>query len=275
MKAIITISDLHVGSTVGICPERVTTVDQGTYLPNKYQRTLLKYWRHFWSVFVPAETQGAEKVVLVVNGDVMDGVHHDSVNLISNSWAIQESAAVRMLRTIREVCPIEIQATYVVKGTPVHVGPNGESEERIAREIGAVENDLGEYASFQWWLTADEVPFQFAHHIGVTSSAAYESSAPMREMVAALVEASQWKQTLPLMIVRSHRHRFIPVSIPSIHGRIQSVITPGWQMRTPYVERIDRMRMPHIGGMVFRVEGERCEIREKLYPLPGPKPTEI
>lgn len=275
MKAIVTVSDLHVGSTMGICPARVETVDKGTYLPNKYQRTLLKYWKNFWTEWVPETAEEAECLILVLNGDMLDGIHHNTVNILSNSWEIQEQAAVAILTTIFELCPMKIDQVFFVKGTEVHVGPNGESEERIARQIGAVKNELGEYASYQWWLQVDEVPFQFAHHIGVTSSAAYESSAPMRELVSGLVEASQWDQRLPRVIVRSHRHRFIPVSIPSAHGRIECVITPGWQLRSPHVERIDRMRMPHIGGVMFKVEGTECRIIEKLYPLPGPKPVTI
>lgn len=275
MKAIIAISDLHVGSTKGLCPKVVKTVDQGEYKPNKYQRTLRKYWKHFWGSFVPEVTQGAQKRILVINGDVLDGVHHHTVNIISNSWLVQEEAAVEVLKEIPELCPEKIDETYFIKGTEAHVGPNGESEDRIAEKIGAQPNEMGEYADYQRWFDVDGTVFQFAHHIGVTSSAAYESSAPMREMVAALVEAAQWGAEVPSVIVRSHRHRFIEVPIPSQHGRIRCVITPGWQVRTPFVERIDRMRMPHVGGVVFLVRGEQCQVIEKIYPMPGPKATSI
>lgn len=275
MKAVISISDLHIGSTTGICLESVDTVDKGEYRGNKYQRTLLKYWRNFWKVVVPEYTSGASKIVLEINGDIIDGVHHNTVNILSNSWAVQEQAAIELLQDARDLCPVKIDEIYIVKGTEVHTGPAGESEERIAKAIGAVPNEIGEYASYQWWLKVDDVPFQFAHHIGVTSSAAYESSAPMRELVAALVEAAQWGQILPRVVERSHRHRFIPVAIPSRYGRIHAIITPGWQLRTPFVERIDRMRMPHIGGIVYRVEGEHIDVWEKIYQLPGPKPLAI
>jgi hypothetical protein len=275
MKAVITVSDLHVGSTTGLCPPKVALVDKGGYTPTPYQRTLRKYWCNFWRVVVPEYTAGAEKIILVFNGDILDGIHHHTVNILSNSWAIQERAAIDLLVEIRELCPAKIDAIYVVKGTEVHTGPNGESEERIAEAIGAQQTEIGEYAAYQWWLTVDQVPFQFAHHIGVTSSAAYESSAPMRELVAALVESTQWGAAMPRVVVRSHRHRFIPVSIPSKWGRIQCVITPAWQLRTPHVERIDRMRMPHIGGVVFRVEGEKVDVWEKIYQLPGPKTMTI
>lgn len=260
---------------MGICPPQTEVKDHGVYEHNKYQKTLWKYWWNFWSDFVPKEVKGCESITLVVNGDLLDGVHHNTVNLLTNSWAMQEKAAVQVMRTIPAYCPVKIDKTFVVKGTEVHVGPDGESEDRIAEMIGAEPNELGELASYQQWLMVDKVPFQFAHHIGVTSSAAYESSAPMRELVAAMVEAAQWAQPMPRVIVRSHRHRFIPVSIPSIKGRIECVITPGWQLRTPFVERIDRMRMPHIGGVIFLVEGDRCQVVEKIYPLPGPKPVKI
>lgn len=270
MKAVVTISDLHVGSTMGICPPSVQTKDNGTYTGNEFQQTLYKYWVHFWSEFVPAMTKGAKKRVLVINGDIIDGIHHNTVNILSNSWAVQEQAAIEHLLAIRKLCPVKINEIYVVKGTEVHTGPAGESEDRIARAIGAVPNEIGDYADYQWRLDVDGVLFQFAHHIGVTSSAAYESSAPMRELVAAMIEASQWGLKLPNVLVRSHRHRFIEVPIVNDCGRIRAVITPSWQLRTPHVEKIDRMRMPHIGGIVFRVDGGKVETCEKLYKLPQP-----
>jgi hypothetical protein len=276
VKALVVISDLHIGSTVGLCPPQgLEVADKGLYKPNKFQLTLWKYWKHFWTEYVPASTAGAEKVYLVVNGDAIDGVHHKTINIISGSWEAQESAAVQIVGDAIKMCPVQIDGLYWVKGTDAHVDVSGQAEERVAKALGAEPNDIGEFASYQWWLEADGVSFQIAHHIGTTSSAAYESSAPMREMVAGLVEAAQWERRMPDVIVRSHRHRFIPVSIPSIRGRINSVITPAWQLRTPFVERIDRMRMPHIGGVVFTVEDGVCQIREKLYPLPEQKIRKI
>lgn len=276
MKAVIAISDMHIGSTVGLCPPQgVEVADKGLYKPNKFQRTLWKYWVNFWTKYVPAAAAGAEKVILVINGDSIDGVHHKTVNIVSSSWDAQEWAAKTIINEAVAMCPVDIDGIYVVKGTDAHVDIAGQSEDRIARAVGAVPNEIGEPASYQWWIDVDGVLFQFAHHIGVTSSAAYESSAPMREMVAGLVEAAQWDRQMPDVIVRSHRHRFIPISIPSIRGRIHSVITPAWQLRTPFVQRIDRMRMPHIGGVVFTVEDNRCQILERLYLLPEQKPVRV
>ena len=271
MKANVTVSDLHVGSLMGLCPDKAREDGGGIRKPNKFQKTLLRYWRHFWDEWVPEVTRGAEDVSVTFNGDVMEGIHHNTVAVWTNDVETQESNTIEIPKPIVKRYP----HSFLVRGTPAHGGQSCKSEERIARELGLAPNEVGDYSVWQLRLRIGDILFQFAHHIGVTSSAAYETSAPMRELVAGLVEAAQWGQTMPRVIVRSHRHRFVTVPIPSLQGRIECVITPGWQLRTPNVERIDRMRMPHIGGVVFLVEDHTCQVKEKLYPLPEPKAIRI
>ena len=164
----------------------------------------------------------------------------------------------------------------MVRGTEVHGGKSDQNTESIARQVGCELDESGNNSVWQLWLEVDGVVFQFAHHIGTTSSAAYETSAPMRELVAGLVESAQWDQRLPDVFVRSHRHRYIPVSIPRSADRdIQLIITPAWQLRTPHVERIDRMRLPHIGGVVFIVEDGVCQVKRKIYDMPKPEVIRI
>lgn len=270
MKAIIVISDLHVGSYTGLCQPEARLDGGGIYQPNKFQRSLYDFWCDFWGNFVPSVTKKAKSITLVVNGDIIDGNHHNTVAVWANDTDTQASNAIEILKPIAKR-----YKTFIVRGTEAHSGPGSKAEERIARELGVSPDGTGDFSVWQLWLDVDGVDFNIAHHIGVTSSAAYETSAPMREMIAGLVEAAQWEQKLPRVIVRSHRHRFVPVTIPSIYGRIQCVITPAWQLKTPFTERIDRMRMPHIGGVVFKVEDGQCEVKEKMYPLPQPEAIKV
>lgn len=267
MKSVIVISDLHIGSNAGLCPpEGFQLPDGNVYTQNKFQKTTWRYWQDFWNKFVPQETEGSDKKIIIINGDIIDGVHHETVNIMSDSIEYQEFAAIQVLKNLNKYDGI-----YIVRGTETHANKGCASEELIARAIGAEKLETGQYSDYQLNIMMDDVLINFAHHIGVTSSAAYETSAPMRELIASLVEAEQWGRKMPNLIVRSHRHRFVPVSIPSIKGRINCIITPGWQLKTPNVERIDRMRMPHIGGVVINIVEEICIIREKLYLLPQPK----
>ena len=262
-KVLITvISDLHVGSSVSILPEGgLMPDDGGIYKGSKLQDELGRVWEIFFDDI--RKIKQISKRVLVINGDSVDGFHHNTVALATNNLMIQEKAAVALL--LPKVAMFD--EVFVTRGTEAHVQSGAQSEERVARAINAKPDENGNYARWQLWMDVKGMVFNVAHHIGTTSSAAYESSAVMREMVAALVEAGQWEQKLPDVLVRSHRHRFIVIGIPSAKGRIQAVVTPSWQLRTPYVERIDRMRMPHIGGVNFIVDEGHCSVQEHLFPL--------
>ena len=263
MKAIVCIADTHIGSMTGLCPADGINLDGGaTFAPNPFVKEMWRVWLHFWGKYVPEVTRGASQVIVVHNGDIIDGNHHNAVDFISNVND-QESAAIQLFRPVAKRWPL-----YIIRGTEVHCDKSNQSTERIAAALGAVRDETINSASWlQLWLQVEGVVLQFAHHIGVTSSAAYESSAPMRELVAGLVESTQWGAPMPDVVVRSHRHRYIKVEIPSHKGSIQATITPAWQLRTPFVERIDRMRMPHIGGLVMLCEDGKCQINHIIYPV--------
>lgn len=271
MKSVVVISDLHIGSHSGLIAPNGIHLDNGAkQAPSKIQRYTWKCWQHFWGEFVPHHTKGAESITVVINGDAIDGNHHQAVDIVPNV-AIQERAAIEILKPIAEK-----YQTFMVRGTEAHGGIAEQSTERIAQALGCPKDDQDNHSVWQLWLSIDGVIIQFAHHIGTTSSAAYETSAPMRELVAGLVEATQWGMPMADLYVRSHRHRYTSVPIPTQGDKdIQLIVTPGWQVRTPHVERIDRMRLPHIGGVVVNIEEELCQIKKKLYAMPKPRPIHV
>ena len=272
-KAIVVFSDTHIGSHSGLCqPQGIKLDNGGMQGQSILQAYTWQCWQHFWDEFVPAVTRRilTKHIIVVANGDVIDGNHHQAVDLVPNV-VTQEQAAVEIMRPIAQK-----YRTFMVRGTEAHGGKADQNTESIARQLGCELDESGNNSVWQLWLDVEGVVFQFAHHISTTSSAAYETSAPMRELVSGLVESAQWDQRLPDVMVRSHRHRYIPVSIPRSEGRdIQLIVTPAWQLRTPHVERIDRMRLPHIGGVVFIVEDGVCQIKRKIYDMPKPNLIQI
>lgn len=262
MRTLITIiSDLHVGSSMGLCSmEGMGLDDGGSYHPSAQQQEMWRVWLLFRQ---HCRTIKAKKRILVINGDIIDGFHHNTVALATNNIAVQEAAAAKILRPLTE----DFSRVFVCRGTEAHVQQSAQSDERVAKAIGAEMDDNGNQASWQWWLEVDGLVLNIAHHIGTTSSAAYETSAVMRELVAALTENGQWDQRLPDVFIRSHRHRFIELAIPQTNGKIHALVTPGWQLRSPFVERVDRMRMPHIGGVNLVIEEGSCQIKETIYPF--------
>lgn len=261
-KLLLITSDWHVGSSVGLCPRNGLVCDDGIVVPpSKFQQGLIKAMDDM--VDYACGFNGVESRSLIVNGDMVDGFHHNTVAITTNNIDRQEAGALSILQEIGD----RFDRVYVNRGTEAHVQQSAQSEERIARSVGAVIDEMGNHSSWQLWLNVDGCVFNIAHHISSTSSAAYESSAPMRELTAAMVEAGQWGQRVPDVVIRSHRHRYVQVRIPSKTGEIVIAVTPGFQLKTPFTEKIDRMRMPHIGGLICIVEDGICQIIPRIYPF--------
>lgn len=255
IKNIIVISDTHCGCKLGLCsPDGVYLDDGGKYLPSVMQLKVWNWWEEFWNDWVPKATKG-EPFVVVHNGDAIDGVHHNSTTQISHNLEDQGTLAYNILKPVVEKCEGRY---YHIRGTEAHVAKSGREEENLAKALGAIPNEFGQYARWELWIEMGGYLVHFLHHIGTTASSAHESSAVNSEMSAMFNEAARWELNKPSVIVRSHRHRSIEVRIPTKHGYSTGVVTPAWQLKTPFTYKIAGARLapPQIGGILIRLGDE-------------------
>lgn len=263
IRNVVVVSDLHAGSRLGLYPrDGVTDDDGGRYMGSANQRVLWSWWEEFWDDYVPKATKG-EPFAAVVNGDIVDGKPHLSKQGVSDNCSDQSRIALACLdgyATRGE------HGLYIVKGTEAHVGKSAENEEGVARLLGAIPDEQGNHARWDLWLRVGGKLVHFLHHIGTTSSASYESTAVMSELVAEFVESARWGDQIPSAIVRSHRHRTIEIKIPTAHGLAMGIVTPAWQLKTSFAWKIAGARLapPQIGGVVLRV-GEDGELYSMAF----------
>ena len=247
---LVVVSDLHVGCQLGLCPpDGAAIAEGGYYKPSPFQKKIAKMWHSFWYDYVPRITKG-DAYDVVVNGECVDGVHHNAVTQWSHDLADQAAASLKILRPIRKLCKGKF---YIIRGTEVHSGQSGQWDEWIARELGAEPTKAGQYSRYELWKLVGKGLVHLTHHIGGTGSSAYESTAVYKELVEAYVEAGRWGDRPPDVIVRSHRHRHFSVEVATGGGKATSVVTPGWQGKTPFAHRIAgaRQSQPMFGGIVL------------------------
>ena len=250
----IIISDTHSGCGLALMPKKVRLDDGNIVYPSRIQKKLNYMWEYFWNEWVPEVTK-EEPYVLIHNGDAIDGVHHNSKTQLTQNLTIQKDIALELLapRVESKLC----QAYYHIRGTEAHVGKSAEDEEDLARQLGAKRNEDGQYARYDLWLAfgkKNNMLAHFSHHIGTTNSAAYESTAVYKEMVEAYNEAGRWGDRAPDVVVRSHRDRQFETRIATKHGYGISLVTPAWQVKTPFVwkQGLGRSSTPQIGGYLIR-----------------------
>ena len=269
VNAVVVVSDLHVGCQLALChPDGARLDDGGTYSPSPVQHKLWAWWEDFWNRAVPAMTHG-QPYAVVVNGDAIDGVHHGSTNQWSHNLGDQCRHAEQILKPIVERCEGRY---YHIRGTEAHVGKSATEEERLARELDAIPNADGQYARYELWLEIGRGLAHITHHIGTAGSMAYESSAVMREMSEAYVEAGRWANRPPDWVCRSHRHRSCEVRLPTHNSLATGFTTPAWQLKTPFAYRIAgaRQSLPQIGGCVMVCGDVDLYTRHQVYELARP-----
>lgn len=250
IRNLVVVSDIHVGCRVGLLPPHGILLDGGgTYQPSDLQKKLWEYWRIFWDEFVPEATRG-EPYVVVFNGDALDGVHHRSVSQWSHNLEDQRRAAEIILDPVAD----RAERYYHIRGTEAHVGSSAQDEETLARSLGAIPNDEGQFARFDLWIEVAGCLGHILHHVGTTGSQAYESTAVHKEIVEEFTEAGRWDQQPPDFVVRSHRHRYMFTAMSTARGPAYSIVTPAWQGKTPFVWKIPggRLSQPQWGGVVIR-----------------------
>lgn len=266
---LLVISDTHIGCQHALCPPVGFRMDDGgRYLPSDIQLALWKWWEEMGGEWLSWATKG-EPCDLAVNGDALDGVHHGSTTQWTHNLTSQAEAATAIL----EPLAAKAEKLYWLRGTEAHVGQSGQEEERLAREMGAVPNEQGQHARYHLRVMVGDALVDLSHHIGIAGSVAYETTALTKEMQEAYADCARWGHEPPRVIVRSHRHRFSKVTLPSASGDTLCVVTPAWQLRTPFAYRMPggRTVTPHLGAVLVRWANGEIFTRDYVRTIGPPK----
>ncbi len=256
-------SDTHIGSALGLCPSDGFGLDDGgAYRPSRLQRKLWAMWEEFWGTWVPKATVG-QPFHVVMNGDAIDGVPHQSVAQITGNMEDQVRHAMGVLEPVASYARASGGEYYHVRGTEAHVGKSAQHEEALARQLGAVASEDDQHARYTLWLRIGGSLCHFAHHIGTTGTSHYQSTAVMKELTEAFYHAGRWGDEPPQVVVRSHRHTSLQIRVPARDESALSIVTPAWQLKTPFAYKIPGARQsePEIGGVLIR----RAEHDGELY----------
>jgi len=280
VKNIVVISDTHCGCQLGLCPpHRIHLDGGGFYEPSPMQKKMWAYWEDFWNNWVPDETEG-EPFAVVFNGDLIDGVHHRTTTQISHNLSIQKNIALEIMQPIVKRCAGKKgvgKLFYLVRGTEAHVGQSAETEEMIAEELGAIPDAFGNYSRFELLIEFGDALIHFLHHIGTTTSSAYEGTALSKEYVESCAACAIDNVRPPNILVRSHRHRSFGIDKTRGNLKNEVIITPGWQLKTPYTFRKAgaRVSQPEMGGYLIRQGKKRIYTMPKTYVIERPEAIKL
>lgn len=254
--------DPHPGSTLAPCPpEGVRLDDGGTYHPSKAQDWLWECWCDALRTAGERRREAGAEMIVVLNGDLAEGDHHNTSQVISKNPEAQAYVMERVFGQIKDLSPDRV---FVVRGTEAHVGSSGSTEEALARRLGA-ERDEETRNWSRWHLRLDihGTLNDFQHHGRASSRPWTEMSAAASLALQIYLEHVRRGLRHPDIAWRSHTHKRFD-SHDAHPTRVIGV--PSFQLKTAYAHKVAPESISQIGmyHALFR-ENERPTIWDQMY----------
>jgi hypothetical protein len=256
-KLVMLMSDLHVGSTVGLWPKDFVSNEGNPVGQNEFQKWLWECWEDMlvWA----QKVIGKDQFDLVINGDLVDGIHHKTLQVMTPDPGDQTDAVRQVLGFLSETC----HKLHIIKGTEAH---SRNDEIRIGRALGATKNpSTGQNAWDTLDLEVNGTLMNFAHHISATARSYLEASAHSIMLGNMSHSRARAGKAVPKVMCRAHRHRH---GIWDDGNQI-SVITGAWQGLTRYGYRVvpDAVPQPSVVILDMRQveKGELPLVHRRVY----------
>lgn len=246
-------SDLHVGSTVGLCAPNVALDDGQIVEISKAQRWLWDCWLRYWQDISTLKAKYRAEVWTVFNGDLFDGLHHGTFQLWSQNSADWKKAAVETARPATEIS----KHVFITRGTEVHSGNSGKLEEEFGQVIGAVKTAGGNYSDYEWFIEAAGVKLLFRHH---GSMGQLPWTFPNLINRQAVIEGLKDEYDAQLFI-QSHKHKF---GDSGLNYDKRVIHTPAWQLGSSWLKARPQL-YGDIGGIAIICRDGDYEIKKYIY----------
>ena len=275
-KFLVAFGDIHAGDTFAVLPcgkghKDIELDFGGMYHPTEMQEWLYKCWSYVWNEWVP-KIVGRETYSIINMGDTVEGTHHLAKHMITQNIEFQKRIALSLLKPIVEKCKASNGQYWQLRGTDSHDGIEGEYAESVARELGA-EKIGNQYSHTDLKLCLQGKNIHATHTISTGGIFTGQHRALAVEYAEAMIESSRWTEekviggrvcqiiTKPSVILRAHRHVPSELRFLTSQGYAYSLVTPSFQMKTPYVAKVvgARQAIPAIGAMII------CHPDDELY----------
>jgi len=254
------VADTHSGSSTGLLtPDRWVGMDGQTVHLSTGQRVLWQQWEECWER-VRQLRKGA-RLVVIHNGDAVDGFHHDTTQVLTNN--IEEQKRMHLAAMdwgLNKAGFKKKDKLYYVYGTETHVG---QTEDAIARDLGAepyimpkAENSWrdGRFVHYHMKFRINGVQFDVAHHGLNSGYRAWTRENGIYNAVKSMYfSALEGGYDYPRYVIRSHMHQYLTADY---QDRIRGFITPAFQLKTKYGHKVASMKLSSIGMLIFVIEAD-------------------
>lgn len=254
---IVVLSDFHSGGSTALFPNRFwqSGTTEHNHTPTQRQQAL---YAHFETCMEYAlQHRRGRRLVVVHDGDAIEGVHHGSVQMVTMNKDEQIELHTELMDTfLRKVrfSRKEGDLLYYISGTETHVG---EHEQTIAKDLKAQKNPDGGRVYHHLELDINGRILWFFHHGKKRGNGANEGNALRNFMRDIYFDCVKQEKRPPDFVITGHTHTpaFNTYIVPQkdTYHTIHAIICPSWQEKTRYGHMIAPIDRNEIGAVYLQI----------------------
>lgn len=267
IRKILVLADIHAASSKGLLPPDFQTFEGNVVKLNAMQEWLWMCWERA-NQFAEEVIDG-EPFALVLNGDLVEGIHHHTTEIVSPDIQDHFNAAIEILSPLAQ----RASKVFVVRGTEAHTK---NLEEGIAKVLGAEkDHQTNQFSSDRWTLDLNGVRHVFRHHIGTTVRRGLAGTQLSANLAEEQVEAINNGEPIPRVVCCAHRHKFGQYQ----DGNGMLVVSPPWQGLTRFGHKVVSQARSQPGLFILdhknKRTGELPNVISRCYTTPEPQAYQL
>ncbi|NLB54175.1 MAG: hypothetical protein GX811_00120 [Lentisphaerae bacterium] len=208
------------------------------------------------------EKRGRKRLVLILNGEPIDGDHHDTPQLITKLATEQIDMAIALLDEwlqIVEFTPKRGDCMYLVRGTDAHeagnplevIGRDLDGVVPYRRDTSSITKD-GRYTHAKLVREVNGKIFDITHHGFTRGGRAWTRTNSIYHTLRSIYyDALEYGYEIPDFVIRSHGHVYTAETYTGNRKTIHGCMTPGWQLKTHFINRVAANERINTIGMVY------------------------
>ena len=262
---IVALSDLHSGGTTALFPSRFMQFEHTNHTPTDKQKEMFAHFAHCAEII--AKQRNKKRLIVIVDGDAIDGVHHGSLQIVTQQKTEQRDIHIDLMDFfLREVKFNKNKGDklYYVTGTEIHVNGN---ENIIGEDLEAEKN--GELYAFDMLdIEINGRRVWAAHHGTAAGKGANKGNALRNGLKNLYFDCLNEKITPPDLYVTGHVHdpfyetynQWSGDDIHVLHG----IILPSWQQKTRFAYKVAPTARNKIGLAHFEITAKGDILQPKF-----------
>ena len=250
---VVPISDMHSGGSTALFPDSIRWFKHGNHTPNSTQVEIFKHWMKC-AESVAVDRKGKD-MIIVVDGDSVDGNHHNTPQLTTILPNEQINIHIELMKAFMNTAKWndKTDKIYYVTGTEAHVEDN---EDIIGLRMKAEPNG-NVHAWDELQLIVNGKHIWFAHQGTSAGRGANQGNALRNWLKDIFTECVQEGNTPPDFIVTGHSHKpyYTPYCgrLNGDYHLVHGMICPSWQSKTRFGYKVAALQKNKIGMQWFTV----------------------